>query len=162
MLYADEIQLGKTKVVLRPEYGTMAKNFWLYQNKWREQDEAKGDSLVIGGEYTVWKIVDRAVYLQDKYKRYELPDTVGIHDLALVGERVECGFRMGDMVRPNDSFDFGSFKSELQSYYNFYFSKSHAAPHKVTGVINNYFMFFDVTPYSGYSLPFYCDDFVKN
>lgn len=159
MRYSDEIVLGETRVIVKPEYRSMAKNFWLYQEKWRDQNETHGECLVIGGEYVAWRVLNGVFYLQDGYQKYEAPNTVGIHDLALADEVIQCSFSVGDAVRPNKEFDFASFESELPSYFNEYFRRAGNGNHKVTGVLNKYFIFIDVLPFSDYSLPFYCGDF---
>lgn len=161
MLYfsTEEITINETKVVIRPEYRTMSKNFWLYSETWRDQDEVKGKNLVIGGEYSVWKIdKGRVIYLEDKYTRYDRPYTIGIHDLIPMEDAEPCRFSIGDEVIPSNEFDTQEVRKELPSYYDRSLSQKRA--NIVTGFLNKYFIFIDEPPHSAYSLPFYCGDFV--
>jgi hypothetical protein len=140
----------------------MAKNYWLYPEKWRNQDEAKGECLVLGGEYSVWKIDGRSIYLQDNYGRFEFKNTVSIHDLDLVEAIEICKFKAGDLIKPSNAFDSECFKRELKSFYSFYFNGMEASGnHLVTSVLNNYYIFIDVEQNSDYAFPFYCNDFEK-
>ena len=137
----------------------MPKNFWLYSDKWRDQDIAKGECLVLGGEYTVWKIVNQAIYLQDKYCKYGIPNTVGVDDLVLASKFPRCLLNVGDIVSPSSQFDFDPFKSELKAYYKKYFLDNHNGEFKVVGVLNGRYIFIGYEPFSDYSLPFACNDF---
>lgn len=159
MLYINEVVPNETNVVIRPEYFNMARDFWLYSDKWRGQDTAKGGSLVLGGEYTIWKVVGQAIYLQDKYCSYDIPNAVGANDLVLASNFKTCSFKIGDIIKPKRLFDFDSFKSELGTYYEKYFSKDRHNEHRVVGILNDRYVFIDYEPLSDYSLPFACDDF---
>lgn len=157
--FYEAIELNKTRVRVKPEYSSMSKNFWLYSEKWRNQDCAKGECLVLGGEYTVWKIVGQVIYLQDIYNRYDVPNTISINDLIPETEFKQCSFKIGDIVRPKSQFDFNSFKSELPTYYEKYFKNNHHGEFEVVSILNEHYVFVDYEPLSDYSLPFPCNDF---
>lgn len=160
MIFAEDITLDKTDVILKPDYARMARDFWLYQEKWRNQDDVRGDCLVIGGVYTIWQLAGKSIYLKDKYRQYDAPDIVGAHDLVLATEETECQFSVGDWVRPNERFEFDNFKAELPTYFDAYFREAKGG-HRVTGLLNRYFIFIDFPPLSDLSLPFACGDFLN-
>lgn len=161
MIQLDQIVLNETQVIVRPEYATFAKDFWLYSEKWEEQDIVKGENLVMGGEYTIYKFnEDGVVYLQDKYARYDIPNTLGPEALELATNFMPCKFNVGDLVRPSSQFNYADFKSGLPSNYEQYFSERGSPIHRITGVLNKRYIFVDYEPLSDDSFPFPWDDFV--
>lgn len=157
--YRDEIVLNRTSVVVKPDVLSLAKNFWLYAETWQDQCLAGGRCLVFGGIYTVWKIENGVLFLEDKFAKYDPPNSLGLHDVTLVDDEVKPNLKVGDRVTPSDDFNFHEFKKGLSTYYNYYFSKGENQEFTVTGVLNDCYIFIKVDPLSEHSLPFWANDF---
>lgn len=154
-------EVGDVIRVVPSAHEDIDKSFLNYPKNWRESAGSGDSNVMLGGEYEVLEI-----FQQGKNVWYQvLSDNT--NNNGLVSEKIVkkskecrlCPFKIGDFVIPKPSKATSEVFFKESAIGRTYGLSDYEKSHKVTGVLNSYFIFIDYDFSSEYSYPFSWEDF---